>query len=73
MRRSRARPPRPSPGERMKANLHRLRQENVDLRRILELYEEAVRQLTLENTALRRGATVLVLPARSRPDPAIQS
>ncbi|WP_405476374.1 hypothetical protein [Streptomyces canus] len=33
---------------------------------VLELYEEAVRQLTVENTALRQGATVLALPARAR-------
>ncbi|MEU3620484.1 hypothetical protein ABZ725_50775 [Streptomyces sp. NPDC006872] len=59
--------------ERREANLHRLRQENTDLRRTLALYEEAIRQFTLESTALRQGATVLALPARARPDPAIQS
>ncbi|GAA1250954.1 MULTISPECIES: hypothetical protein [Streptomyces] len=53
--------------ERTETNLRRLRQENTDLRRTLELYEEAIRQLTLENAALRQGATVLALPARARP------
>ncbi|MBT1093528.1 hypothetical protein [Streptomyces sp. Tu102] len=47
-------------------NLRRLRQEKTDLRRTLALYEEAIRQLTLENHALRSGATVVPLPARSR-------
>jgi hypothetical protein len=34
---------------RTEANLSRLRKENTDLRRTLALYEEAVRQLALEN------------------------
>ncbi|WP_420036102.1 hypothetical protein ACN2WE_31225 [Streptomyces sp. cg28] len=42
-------------------NLLRLRQENRDLRRTLALYEEAIRQLTLENEALRQGTTVVPL------------
>jgi hypothetical protein len=58
---------RPAPGEktseRTEAKLHRLRQENTDLRRTLELYEEAIRQLTLENDALRGSAAVIPLPA----------
>jgi hypothetical protein len=33
------------------------------------LYEEASRQLTLENDALRSGGTVLPLPTRSTPAP----
>ncbi|MFJ8111638.1 hypothetical protein [Streptomyces sp. NPDC096132] len=45
-------------------NLRRLRQENTDLRRTLALFEEAIRQLTLENDALRNSATVVPLPAR---------
>ncbi|MEU2269826.1 hypothetical protein ABZ568_26190 [Streptomyces olindensis] len=49
---------------RAEANLSRLRRESTDLRRTLALYEEAIRQLTLENDALRQGATVL--PLRSR-------
>ncbi|MFC8201663.1 hypothetical protein ACFUTV_40735 [Streptomyces sp. NPDC057298] len=63
----------PAPGEatseRTETNLHRLRQENTDLRRTLALCEEAIRQLTLENAALRQGATVLPLPVRARPGP----
>ncbi|GHH29670.1 hypothetical protein [Streptomyces lanatus] len=47
-------------------NLRRLRQENTDLRRTLALYEEAIRQLTLENHALRDASTVIPLPTRSR-------
>jgi uncharacterized protein YceH (UPF0502 family) len=47
------------------SNLSRLRRENTDLRRTLALYEEAIRQLTLENDALRQGATVLPLRARA--------
>lgn len=50
---------------RAEANLSRLRRENTDLRRTLALYEEAIRQLTLENDALRQGATVLPLRARA--------
>ncbi|WP_217241905.1 hypothetical protein [Streptomyces sp. AC555_RSS877] len=42
---------------------------HTDLRRMLALYEEAIRQLTLENHALRSGATVVPLPARSRTSP----
>ncbi|MFF6786988.1 hypothetical protein [Streptomyces sp. NPDC012510] len=41
--------------------------ENTDLRRTLALYEEAIRQLALENDALRRGSTVVPLPTRSVP------
>ncbi|MFD9394849.1 hypothetical protein ACFWBB_30190 [Streptomyces sp. NPDC060000] len=52
--------------ERTETNLHRLRQENTDLRRTLALYEEAIRQLTLENAALRQGATARPRPARPR-------
>ncbi|GAA4028480.1 hypothetical protein [Streptomyces plumbiresistens] len=51
------------------ANLSRLRKENTDLRRTLALYEEAIRQLALENDALRSGGSVLPLPNRSRPAP----
>lgn len=54
---------------RTEANLSRLRKENTDLRRTLALYEEAIRQLTLENDALRSGAAVLPLPTRSTPAP----
>ncbi|MFF0793735.1 hypothetical protein [Streptomyces spiralis] len=50
---------------RAEANLSRLRRENTHLRRTLALYEEAIRQLTLENDALRQGATVLPLRARA--------
>ncbi|WP_369229577.1 hypothetical protein AB5J56_02600 [Streptomyces sp. R21] len=68
--RSRIPPPaQPAPGEktsgRTEANLRRLRQENTDLRRTLELYEEATRQVALENGALRQGAAVLPLPVRA--------
>lgn len=54
---------------RAEANLSRLRREITDLRRTLALYEEAIRQLALENDGLRRGATVVPLPSRSRPLP----
>jgi hypothetical protein len=37
--------------------------------RTLALYEEAIRQLILENDALRQGATVVSLLARSRTCP----
>jgi hypothetical protein len=33
------------------------------------LYEETIRQLTIENDALRSGGTVLPLPTRSAPAP----
>lgn len=52
---------------RAEANLSRLRRENTDLRRTLALYEEAIRQLALENDALRGGGAVVPLPARSMP------
>ncbi|MDX2544086.1 hypothetical protein ACOT81_20935 [Streptomyces sp. WI04-05B] len=57
---------RPEADEKKEANLIRLRQENTDLRRTLALYEEAIRQLTVENDALRSAATIVPLPARSR-------
>ncbi|MFF0088056.1 hypothetical protein ACFYR1_51980 [Streptomyces canus] len=52
---------------RAEANLDRLRRENADLRRTLALYEEAIRQLALENDALRDGAAVVGLPTRTMP------
>lgn len=52
--------------ERREANLARLRKETTELRRTLTLYEEAIRQLALENEALRTGATVIPLQARNR-------
>ncbi|MGW2518505.1 hypothetical protein ACWC09_16095 [Streptomyces sp. NPDC001617] len=51
------------------AAVSRLRKVNSDLRRTLALYEEAIRQLAIENDALRSGGTVLPLPSRSRPAP----
>ncbi|WP_433917313.1 hypothetical protein OIE50_51205 [Streptomyces canus] len=54
---------------RAEANLSRLRRENTDLRRTLALYEEAIRQLALENDALRGGGAVVPLPTRSMPVP----
>ncbi|MFJ9908749.1 hypothetical protein ACIRVK_38820 [Streptomyces sp. NPDC101152] len=59
----------PKANETKEENLHRLRKENTDLRLTLALYEEAIRQLTLENHALRNGATVVPLPTRSRASP----
>ncbi|MDQ0710781.1 hypothetical protein QFZ55_000233 [Streptomyces luteogriseus] len=60
-------PAQPAPGDKTsghtEANLRRLRQENTDLSRALELYEEAIRQLALEK---RRSA-----PGRRRPAPAL--
>ncbi|MFD3547037.1 hypothetical protein ACFWUW_15755 [Streptomyces sp. NPDC058655] len=52
-------------GEQAQNNLRRLRQESADLRRTLHLYEEAIRQLAIENDALRQQATVIPLPARA--------
>ncbi|GAA4555975.1 hypothetical protein ACFYN9_38610 [Streptomyces collinus] len=49
------------PDERREANLARLRKEKTELRRTLTLYEEAIRQLAIENEALRTGATVIPL------------
>lgn len=70
-------PAQPAPGEKTsghtEVNLRRLRQENTDLRRTLELYEQAIRQLTVENDALRQGAAVLPLPARARQTPRSRS
>ncbi|MGR6968381.1 hypothetical protein ACU639_02035 [Streptomyces cynarae] len=63
---------RPKTDELREDNLRRLRQENTDLRRTLALYEEAIRQLTLENHALRGTNTVISLPARSRISPRSQ-
>ncbi|MGW2891840.1 hypothetical protein ACWDDN_42360 [Streptomyces griseoruber] len=63
--------PSPAADARAEANLSRLRQENTDLRRTLALYEEAIRQLTLENNALRGGA-VIPLPTRTTPTPPAQ-
>jgi hypothetical protein len=60
---------RPKADETKEENLRRLRKENTDLRLTLALYEEAIRQLTLENHALRGGATVVPLPTRSRTSP----
>ncbi|MGW7522670.1 hypothetical protein [Streptomyces sp. NPDC054783] len=65
--RAETRTDRPKTDERKEANLRRLRQENADLRRTLALYEEAIRQFTLENDALRGGATVVALPSRTSP------
>ncbi|MFD6532113.1 hypothetical protein [Streptomyces sp. NPDC060184] len=70
----RARGPAPAPPDeksrdRTETNLQRLRQENTDLRRTLVLYEEAIRQLTLQNAALRQGATIHPLPSRVRTGP----
>ncbi|MEV0888565.1 hypothetical protein AB0J03_32755 [Streptomyces microflavus] len=39
-------------------NLRRLRRENADLRATLHLYEEAIRQLSLDIDALRQSGTV---------------
>ncbi|WP_407840608.1 hypothetical protein ACE1OC_36580 [Streptomyces sp. DSM 116496] len=52
-------------------NLRRLRQENADLRRTLHLYEEAIRQLAVENDALRQQVTVIPLPARADQRPTL--
>ncbi|MGW5657818.1 hypothetical protein [Streptomyces humi] len=54
---------------RAESNLSRLRRENTELRRTLAVYEEAIRQLALENDALRGGGTVVPLPTRSTPAP----
>ncbi|MFF4402633.1 hypothetical protein [Streptomyces sp. NPDC001480] len=61
--------PESPPDVRREENLSRLRQENTDLRRTLALYEEAIRQLALENDALRKGATVVPLTTQRRPCP----
>jgi len=54
------------PDEQREANLARLRKENTELRRTLTLYEEAIRQLAIENETLRTGAAVIPLQARHR-------
>ncbi|MDX3538143.1 hypothetical protein PV721_28115 [Streptomyces sp. MB09-01] len=59
-------------GEQAQNNLRRLRQENADLRRTLHLYEEAIRQLAIENDALRQQATVIPLPARADQRPRLR-
>jgi hypothetical protein len=61
--------PSPAPNARAEAKLSRLRRENTDLRRTLALYEEAIRQLALENSALRGGVTVVPLSTRAMPSP----
>ncbi|NYV73508.1 hypothetical protein [Streptomyces sp. UH6] len=49
----------------MPLTVRRLRQENVELRRTVEVYAEMIRQLAVENQALRRpAANVCPLPAR---------
>ncbi|MGW0396068.1 hypothetical protein ACWDYJ_35445 [Streptomyces sp. NPDC003042] len=64
-------PAQPTPAEtvsgRTDENLSRLRRENTDLRRTLALYEEAIRELTLENDALRRQGTLIALPTGRHP------
>ncbi|WP_327241475.1 helix-turn-helix domain-containing protein [Streptomyces sp. NBC_01320] len=59
-------PAQPAPAEtisgRTEENLSRLRREDTDLRHTLALYEEAIRQLTLENDALRQHAAIVPLP-----------
>lgn len=52
---------------RTEENLGWLRRENTDLRRTLALYEEAIRQLTLENDALRQQGTLIALPTGRHP------
>jgi AcrR family transcriptional regulator len=65
---------RPRPGRDLEADLARVRRANEDLRRHVALYEEVIRQLTVDNTRLRQeleqhaGITRLrSQPARSRP------
>jgi AcrR family transcriptional regulator len=64
------RPTRPhrSPGRDLEAELARVRRANADLRRHVALYEEVIRQLTIDNTRLRgeleqhAGVTPLRMP-----------
>lgn len=52
-------------GETTELRLRRLRQENADLRRTVEVYAEAIRQLAVDNAALRQHAsTIRALPVR---------
>ncbi|MEU7306078.1 hypothetical protein [Streptomyces sp. NPDC007206] len=55
----------PAVDARAETNLSRLRRENTDLRRTLALYEEAIRQLAVENAALRGNGVVVPLPTRT--------
>jgi hypothetical protein len=66
----------PRPGRDLDAELAWVRRANEDLHRHVALYEEAIRQLTVDNTRLREeldqhaGITRLrPPPARSRPEP----
>ncbi|MEV0195237.1 hypothetical protein [Nonomuraea sp. NPDC050691] len=57
--------PATGPDERDRAAVQRLRRENADLRRTVETYAEMIRQLAVENEALRRApSTVRPLTAR---------
>ncbi|MFK0238736.1 helix-turn-helix domain-containing protein [Streptomyces vinaceus] len=64
-------PAQPAPTEtisrRTEENLSRLQRENTDLRRTQALYEEAIRQLTVEKDALRRQGTLIPLPTGRHP------
>jgi AcrR family transcriptional regulator len=64
------RPPRLSDDDRDKT-IRRLRTENIDLRRHLEIYEEQIRLLTIENTTykdqLERLAGITDLNTRRNP------
>lgn len=52
--------------ENAEATVQRLRRENTDLRRTLDLYADTIRRLALDNETLRRGGTVTPLPAHPR-------
>lgn len=52
--------------ENAEATVQRLRRENTDLRRTIDLYTDTIRQLALDNDALRRGGTVTPLPTHPR-------
>ena len=53
--------------------IQRLRRENEDLRRLVKIYAESIRQLTLDHlelqTQLNAAASITTLPARRPPHP----
>lgn len=59
------RPARADGAESDQEQLRRLRQDNTELRRTVELYAEAIRQLAWENQTLRERGVITILPTRT--------
>ncbi|WAZ26893.1 hypothetical protein STRCI_008562 [Streptomyces cinnabarinus] len=51
----------------MRQALHRVRQENTELRKLVQIYAENVRQLTVRNEELERELQVSIGVRRLRP------